>query len=131
MTMTVSKLESYAECQFKYFMENVLKPRERIIQKIEFYDLGNIYHCVVEKFINKINEEYKDISILSRDDAEKEATMITDEVLTEQADKVTAIEANERNKYMKEKIKRVMKRTCWTILRQLQASDFRPNRFSG
>ncbi len=103
MTMTVSKLESYAECQFKYFMENVLKPRERIIQKIEFYDLGNIYHCVVEKFINKINEEYKDISILSRDDAEKEATMITDEVLTEQADKVTAIEANERNKYMKEK----------------------------
>ncbi len=126
MTMTVSKLERYAECQFKYFMENVLKPRERIIQKIEFYDLGNIYHCVVEKFINKINEEYKDISLLSRDDAEKEAVIITDDVLKEQVDKVTAIEANERNKYMKEKIKRVMKRTCWTILRQLQASDFRP-----
>ena len=126
MTMTVSKLESYAECQFKYFMENVLKPRERIIQKIEFYDLGNIYHCVVEKFINKINEEYKDLSLLNRDDAEKEASKITDDVLKEQADKVTAIEANERNKYMKEKIKRVMKRTCWTIVRQLQSSDFRP-----
>lgn len=126
MTMTVSKLESYAECQFKYFMENVMKPRERIIQKIEFYDLGNIYHTVVEKFINKINEEYKDISLLNRDEAEKEAVKITDDVLTDLADKVTALEANQRNKYMKEKIKRVMKRTCWTLVRQLQAGDFRP-----
>ena len=126
MTMTVSKLESYAECQFKYFMENVLKPRERAIQKIEFYDLGNIYHSVVEKFINKINKEYKDISVIDRDTAEEEASKITHEILSEQSDKVTAIEANYRNKYMKEKIKRVMKRTCWTIVRQLNSSDFRP-----
>ncbi len=126
MTMTVSKLESYAECQFKYFMENVLRPRPRIIQKIEFYDLGNIYHTVVERFINKINEEHKDISIIARDEAEKEAAAITDEVLTEQADKITAIEANQRNRYMKEKIKRVMKRTCWTIVRQLMSGGFRP-----
>lgn len=125
MTMTVSKLESYAECQFKYFMENVLKPRERIIQKIEYYDLGNIYHSVVEKFINKISEE-ADINSLCRDDAEKIAILITDRVLEEESGRVTAIEANERNKYMKEKIKRVMKRTCWTIVRQLQSSDFRP-----
>ena len=126
MTMTVSKLESYAECQFKYFMANVLKPRERAIQKIEFYDLGNIYHSVVERFINKLNEEYIDISLLERDVAEEEAAIITNEVLKEQEDKVTAIEANHRNKYMKEKIKRVMKRTCWTIVRQLNSSDFRP-----
>ncbi len=126
MTMSVSKLESYAECQFRYFMANVLKPRERAIQKIEFYDLGNIYHSVVEKFINKINEEHKDISLLERERAEEEAVKITDEVLKEQEDKVTAIEANHRNKYMKEKIKRVMKRTCWTIVRQLNSSDFRP-----
>jgi ATP-dependent helicase/nuclease subunit B len=126
MTMTVSKLESYAECQFKYFMENVLKPKERAIQKIEFYDLGNIYHSVVEKFINKVNEEYKDIGLLDRNLAEEEASKITYEVLLEQSDKVTAIEANHRNKYMKEKINRVMKRTCWTIVRQLNSSDFRP-----
>ena len=126
MTMTVSKLESYAQCQFKYFMENVLRPRQRVIQKIEFYDLGNIYHSVVERFINKINREYKDIDAITRDEAEKEAVIITDEVLEEQSYKVTAIEANQRNKYMKEKIKRVMKRTCWTIVRQLMSSEFRP-----
>lgn len=126
MTMTVSKLESYAECQFKYFLENVLKPRQRVIQKIEYYDLGNIYHSIVERFIDKINEKFKDINIVTRDEADNEASKITDEVLRELSDKVTAIEANQRNKYMKEKIKRVMKRTCWTIVRQLQASDFRP-----
>ncbi len=126
MTMTVSKLESYAECQFRYFMENVLRPRERAYQKIEYYDLGNIYHSVVEKFINKISEEHQDIITLNRIKAEDESVKITDNVLLEQADKLTAIDANHRNKYMKEKIKRVMKRTCWTIVRQLHSSDFRP-----
>lgn len=126
MTMTVSKLESYAECQFKYFLENVLKPRQRVIQKIEYYDIGNICHSIVERFIDKIDEKFKDINIVTRDEAEMEASDITFEVLKELSDKVTAIEANQRNKYMKEKIKRVMKRTCWTIVRQLQASDFRP-----
>ncbi|HQK54452.1 MAG TPA: PD-(D/E)XK nuclease family protein, partial [Sedimentibacter sp.] len=126
MSMTVSKLESYAECQFKYFMENVLKPRERAYLKIEYYDLGNIYHSIVEKFINKISEDKEDIIILDRTKAEDEAVKITDDVLLEQADKLTAIDANHRNKYMKEKIKRVMKRTCWTIVRQLNSSEFRP-----
>ena len=126
MTMTVSKFETYAQCQFKYFMENVLKPRERVVQKIEFYDLGDIYHSVVEKFINKIKEECKDLSLLDMDRAEEEAVRITNEVLKDQEDKLTAIEANYRNKYMKEKIKRVMKRTCRTLAGQLNSSMFRP-----
>ncbi|NLJ57649.1 MAG: hypothetical protein GX339_02270, partial [Tissierellia bacterium] len=124
LTMTVSKLERYAECQFKYFVENVLKPKERIVQKIEFYDLGNIYHSVVEKFINNINEI--DLKLVDRVEVEKRAEEITGRVLNEWSDKVTAIEANYRNKYMKEKIKRVMKRTCWTMVRQLQVTEFRP-----
>ena len=33
MTMTVSKLETYAECGFRYFLENVLRPKERPVQK--------------------------------------------------------------------------------------------------
>jgi ATP-dependent helicase/nuclease subunit B len=80
----------------------------------------------VEKFINKISEDKEDIIILDRTKAEDEAVKITDDVLLEQADKLTAIDANHRNKYMKEKIKRVMKRTCWTIVRQLNSSEFRP-----
>lgn len=126
MTMTVSKLETYAECGFRYFLENVLRPKERPVQKIEFYDLGNIYHSVVEKFIDKVKEEYKDISLIDGARAEEEAAKITEDVLSDQADKVTALEANHRNKYMKEKIKRVMKRTCRTLVRQLNSSDFRP-----
>lgn len=126
MTMTVSKLESYAECGFKYFLDNVLKPKERPVQKIEFYDLGNIYHSVLEKFTNKINEEYGDLSLIDEARAEEEATMITDDVLSDRADELAALEANHRNKYMKEKIKRVMKRTCKTLVKQLNSSDFRP-----
>ncbi|MDD4780197.1 MAG: PD-(D/E)XK nuclease family protein, partial [Tissierellia bacterium] len=76
--------------------------------------------------VNKISEEYEDINDLNKTKAEEIVEGITNSVLIEQSEKVTALEANFRNKYMKKKIDRVMKRTAWTIVRQLQGSEFRP-----
>lgn len=125
MTMTVSKLESYAQCRFKYFVESVLKPRKRSVQKIEFTDLGDIYHLFVERFIDQVSE-YKDLESLEKDEAYKEAEQILNNIYEETKNKVSSLEANNRNRYMKEKISRVLKRTAWTLVRQLKSSEFRP-----
>ncbi|MFA9424573.1 MAG: PD-(D/E)XK nuclease family protein, partial [Sedimentibacter sp.] len=39
VTMSVSRLENFATCPFKFFMENIIEPQPRLVQKIEFYDL--------------------------------------------------------------------------------------------
>ena len=126
VNITVSKLETYAECHFKYFMENVLRPKPRLTQKIEYYDLGNINHEVLEDFTNKLINSPDTIDSLSYDDVNKLISESVENTLEKQSKKVTAFNANNRNKYLKEKIQRVLNRAAYTLVTQLQCSEYRP-----
>jgi len=126
ISMTVSKLEKFSECPFKFFMETVLKPQPRYVQKVEFYDLGNIYHGAVEEFTNEISIKNIDLKDLNKEEVYKLAESCTEKVLLEKEQENTALEANERNKYMKNKIKRLVNRAAYTIIEQLKRGSFRP-----
>lgn len=124
--MSVSKLESFADCPFKFFMENIIKPEPRTIQKVEFYDLGNIYHKAIEKFTKELSQEDINVDFLDKDFVYNMANSCAEKILTEKEWEYTALDANERNKYLKEKIKRLIKRAAYTIIQQLKAGSFRP-----
>ena len=126
ISMTVSKLEKFSECPFKFFMETVLKPQPRYVQKVEFYDLGNIYHGAVEEFTNEVSIKNIDILNMNKEDIYNLAEMCTEKVLLEKEQENTALEANERNKYMKNKIRRLVNRAAYTIIEQLKRGSFRP-----
>lgn len=124
--MTVSKLESYAQCPFKYFVHNILKPKPREIQKIEFYDIGNIYHGVLEDFIDKIIVRNINIKDLKEEDVDRLVEESIEDVFDEFSKKVTALDANNRNSYLKNKLGRVLKRSASIIIKQLQRGEFTP-----
>lgn len=126
VTMSVSRLESFAACPFKFFMENVIKPQPRLVQKVEFYDLGNIYHQAVEKFTKGISEPETNIFELNKDTVYSISQLCTEKVLAEGEMDYAAFNANERNRYMKEKIKRLVNRAANTIVEQLKKGNFRP-----
>lgn len=126
INITVSKLERYAECQFKYFVENILKPNPRLIQKIEFFDIGNINHAVLEDFINKLIAFNDKIDLLIKEDIYQLVEESIEKVFSIMSEKVTAFNANNRNNYLKKKISRILKRTAYTLVKQLQSSEFRP-----
>ncbi len=124
ITISVSKIENFASCPFKYFMESVIKPQPRIVHKVEFYDLGNIYHQAVEEFTKILYD--LDIMDLDNEKTKNLSLSTTEKVLIKNEPDYTALEANERNKYMKEKIKRLVSRACLTIVNQLKVGNFRP-----
>lgn len=126
VTMSVSNLESFAACPFKFFMENIIKPQPRTVQKVEFYDIGNIYHQAVERFTNEIISAKKDIDTLDEETVREISSSCTEIILAEGETDYIALDANERNKYMKEKIKRLVNRAADTIIKQLQKGSFRP-----
>lgn len=126
ISTTVSKLENYAECQFKYFVKNILKPKPRLTQNIEFYDIGNINHSILEDFINKIIDSNKKIADLTRKDVNEMIDKSIEKVLEEYSNKISALDANSRNRYLKKKIERVLKRTAIILVEQLQRGDFSP-----
>lgn len=126
VSISVSKLESYAECPFKFYVEAVLKPQPRRISKVEIYDLGNIYHRAVEEFTNVIINNKLDIKEMKREDVFKISQSCTDSVLSEKQQEIIALEANERNSYLKNKIKRLVDRAALTIIEQLKRGSFSP-----
>ncbi|MGD9568262.1 MAG: helicase-exonuclease AddAB subunit AddB [Sedimentibacter sp.] len=126
VTMSVSRLESFAACPFKFFMENVIKPRPRVVQKVEFYDLGNIYHQAVEQFTKHITEPETNIFEIDKDAVLSMSQSCSEKILQDGEMDYAAFDANERNKYMKEKIKRLVNRAANTIVEQLKKGNFRP-----
>lgn len=125
MKTSVSRLETYAECNFKYFADSVLKVKPRKNQKIEAYDIGNIYHDSLENFINKLID-MEDLASLSDESIDQMINDIIDDTLEEYAKKVSALDANKRNEYSKTKIRRVLNRAGLTLVKQLQNSEFKP-----
>jgi len=83
VTMSVSRLENFAECPFKFFMENIIKPQQRIVQKVEFYDLGNIYHQAVERFTKEISEKEESIEELNKNVVNSLSLSCTEKVLSD------------------------------------------------
>jgi ATP-dependent helicase/nuclease subunit B len=47
---SVSKLERYAECPFKYLAEHVLRLRQRAEAEIAAVDVGTVHHAILEDF---------------------------------------------------------------------------------
>jgi len=47
---SVSQLESYAACPFKYFSEHVLRLRQRAEAAIAAVDVGKVHHAILEDF---------------------------------------------------------------------------------
>lgn len=126
VTMSVSKLENFAACPFKFFMESIIKPQPRMVQKVEFYDLGNIYHQAVEQFTKGISESNINIMELDKQSVYTMSQSCTEKILADGEMDYTAFDSNERNKYMKEKIKRLVNRAANTIIEQLKKGNFRP-----
>ncbi len=59
---SISQLETFAKCPFKYFSERILKltPIEEPSEEIEPIELGNILHSILYEFYSKVvNEKIK------------------------------------------------------------------------
>lgn len=128
LTMSVSKLENFATCPFKFFLDFGIKPFERKELRIEYYDIGNIFHDCIEKFTRLIIAKDKliDPKIIDKEKVSEHMENCIDEVLKINLSDNNALEYSERNKYIKEKIKRLLDRAAWTMISQLKKGNFEP-----
>jgi len=72
-TYSISRLETYALCPFKYFSERVLnlKPIEEPSEEFEAIQLGNLLHSIVHRFYVKMIEDGINLKNCSDDDFKK------------------------------------------------------------
>ena len=131
LEISVSKLETYAECPYEYFMKYILRLAEREERNFNYGDAGNIVHKTLELALSRIKEEYgnrwtelsdeeiRSISDKALEDAVKSCEKVVEEDETEHG----------RNTVIIDKLSDLMHRTIDTIRYQLSMGSLLPENF--
>jgi len=121
--MSVSRLESFAVCPYRHFVEQGLSPRPRKEWTLTPVDAGNFYHAALEGFTRLLPSvpgwpgiERKDCDALMDRAAKPMLEKMLSGVMGDSA----------RMRAQGEKYVRVLKRVAWTFTRGARQSAFRP-----
>ncbi len=123
---SVSRLEQYASCAYAHFLQYGLSLKEREEYGFEAVDMGNVFHGVLEKFAEKLEEN----GYSWFDFNEEEADRILGETLEEYAAVYggTVLYSSARNEYAVQRMHRILKRAVKTLQYQLQKGSFVPEK---
>lgn len=124
---SVSRLETYAACAYRHFLQYGLALKEREGFVFESVDMGNVFHGVLEGFSHKLEES----PYTWFDFPEEFAKGTVGEVLSLYAAQygATILYDNARNEYALKRMERILNRTVMTLQYQLKKGSFRPESY--
>ena len=124
---SVTRLETYAACAYRHFLQYGLTLKERQEFSFENVDMGNVYHEVLEAFAGKLEEHH----FTWFDFPEEFAGQAVQEALEGCAASYgdTVLYSSARNEYAITRMGRILTRTVLTLQRQLQKGSFRPDAY--
>lgn len=125
---SVSKLERFKACPFNYFVNYVLRLKEKKEYKLSVLDLGSIMHKVLEdfsKFLLANNKGFEDVLSdeqvmkLAKDEINKSIDDIFDNIYEKYS-------SSARYAHLKNKLKKGMLNVVMYISKSFSQSEFRP-----
>lgn len=121
---SVSRLETYASCAYRHFLQYGLTLREREEFGFENVDMGNAFHQVLDVFAQQMEEKgytWFDFPAEWADQAVEEAM---EQFAAEYGSSV--LYSSARSAYGIQRMSRILKRTVRALQSQLQKGDFVP-----
>lgn len=124
---SISRLETYAACAYRHFLQYGLTLQERQEFSFEKVDMGNVYHGVLELFAGKLEEQH----YTWFDFPEEFAAATVQEALEFYAASYgdTVLYSSARNEYAITRMGRILTRTVLTLQRQLKKGSFQPDAY--
>ena len=122
LNTSVSKLEKYKSCPFSYFLQYVLKIKEKEELKVQSFDTGSFMHDVINSFFEKLNYEKNNFKNICDEDIEK----IVDEIINEKLlnENNYIFTATEKYKLLVVRLKRIIIKSLKYIIQTLVQSEF-------
>lgn len=122
---SVSRLETYAACACRHFLQYGLSLREREEFGFEVSDMGTVYHAVLENFAGKLAESGR----TWWDFEENFAAKVVREAIEGYAATYgeTVLYSSARNEYAITRMSRILTRTVLTLQQHLKQGSFQPD----
>ena len=121
---SVSKLEEFVQCPFKYFVDAGLKPIENRRFELGAPDIGVLFHSALEKFGKEIFARHLDWQTLLQPEVNELMTNIIDDMTNYEI-----YHSRFQYQYLIQKLKRVSRKAGWLLTQQLQSGLFEPTAF--
>ena len=122
---SVSKLEKYNSCPFSYFLQYVLKIKEKEELKIQSFDTGSFMHDVINSFFEEINyNNYESNNLKKITDIDID--IIIDKIIDDKLLNTNnyIFTATEKYKLLVIRLKRIIKKALKYIIQSLVQSEF-------
>ncbi len=122
-TMSVSRLETFAQCPYRHFVRYGLSPHETPEPGVDRAELGTLYHEAAERFTRAVTAlpEFPNVDETSCDRLMDEAVAPLIE-----AWRASPLGASARGAALARRIAKTARRTGRNILSQFSGSGFRP-----
>lgn len=122
---SVSRLETYASCAYRHFLQYGLTLREREEFGFESVDMGNAFHQVLDVFTQRLEESGYTWFDFPQDWADQAVEEAMEQFAAEYGNSV--LYASARSAYGIRRMSRILKRTVRVLQSQLQKGSFAPD----
>src|SRR5262249_31549735 len=126
LSVSVSALERFAACPFRFFVERGLKVRERDELQLDVREQGSFQHAVLARFheeATRVRGAWRNLNV---DEGRELVAKIADEEIETFRDGLLV--ANEQNRFTAENYKANLQEFIEAILRWFETNDFDPKR---
>ncbi|MBD3879130.1 MAG: PD-(D/E)XK nuclease family protein [Quinella sp. 1Q5] len=127
MRASVTRLESFNECPFKYFSKYGLGLEERAEYKIQVPDIGNILHAVMSRFGRDLKQENRLWATVNAAELSNRVEKIIDELTPNVHNKILL--STKTLEHRRERIKKVAVESLSRLIELDKVSEFHPNIF--
>lgn len=122
---SVSRLETYAACACRHFLQYGLSLQEREEFGFEASDMGTVYHAVLENFAGKLAESNLTWWDFMEDFAAKAVKESVEAYAATYGE--TVLYSSARNEYAITRMSRILTRTVLTLQKHLKQGSFQPD----
>lgn len=127
MVHSVSRLETYSGCAYRFFLQYGLKLAKRETYTVESSNIGTILHAVMEHFFKEIKEGNIILKNMKEEEIDEKVKELT--VQAAQEENETIFESSYRNRHQLEVLIRIAKRSVHHLLRHLEQGSMEPAYF--
>lgn len=121
---SVSRLESFYECEYRYFSEYGLRLKERELYGIDTMMTGSLFHDALDRFLKAISELSVDLAELSDEKRQLLLEELLQEILGEA--QYSVLESTARMRYLRYRLGKTVEKVTWALHKQSQKTRLYP-----
>ena len=122
LNTSISRLEKYNSCPFSYYLQYILKLKEKEELKVQTFDTGSFMHDVINSFFEEINLNKNKLENISDEEIEEIINKIINEKLLNENNYI--FNATEKYKLLVIRLKRIIIKSLKYIIQTLVQSEF-------